>query len=88
MIYSRKAADILDVLFKRCNREVDCVLLLAGDIATPLKESQVFSLRDLVSSHVFIPGRPTWNLQVLVVAASLDVLLRRSSTFNKIVDKS
>ena len=59
--YSPQLSPNLDVLFKRCNREVDCVLLLAGDIATPLKERQVFFLGDFLGSHVFIPSRSAWD---------------------------
>ena len=64
----------LNVLFKGRYREVNLVLLLGRDVPAPLQKGHVFALGYLGACHSFLPCRPSRNFEVLVAAATFNIL--------------
>lgn len=83
-----KLSPDFDVLFEGSNCEIDGVLLLGCDVATPLEERYVFTLSDLLSGHALLPGWAPRDLQVLVATTSDNVFKRASRSLDEIIDES
>jgi len=82
-----KLSPNFDILLEWCNGEIYSVLFLTCEVSSPLEESNVFLMSDLLGCHGLVPGRPAGNTQVLVATTTLDVF-KGLGRLDEVIDES